>query len=97
MGGRHLCAGLSTESASEPSHFFEKQTGTQLLACGRDGGPDREFGWAFYNAATVGSWDEAPRRCWVGGGVTLVRVYGTHLTTSELVANYRAAQVAVDV
>ena len=66
-------------------------------ACGRDGGPDREFGWAFYNAATVGSWDESPSRCWVGGGVTMLRVYGTHLTTSELIANYRAAQAAVDV
>ena len=71
---------------------------TETHGCGgRDGGPDREFGWAFYNAATVGSWDESPSRCWVGGGVTMLRVYGTHLTTSELIANYRAAQAAVDV
>ena len=93
-----MCAGSSTEPASEPSFFCSPQGKLKpLLACGRDGGPDREFGWAFYNAATVGSWDESPSRCWVGGGVTMLRVYGTHLTTSELIANYRAAQAAVDV
>ena len=77
--------------------LFHRKANWNPCLLGRDGGPDREFGWAFYNAATVGSWDESPSRCWVGGGVTMLRVYGTHLTTSELIANYRAAQAAVDV
>ena len=61
-----------------------------------DGGRDREFGWQFYNPALLmrnveeGESALLPKKCSIGKGVRELRVYGRHLTTSELVANFRA-------
>ena len=58
------------------------------------GGQKREFGWSFYNPALLPSdWRSTslPKYCTIGKGVRLLRVYGTQLTTSELIANYRAS------
>jgi len=56
-----------------------------------DGGEERLFGWGFFKTGTVGSLQATKvAECQVGASARLVRVYGRVLTTSELVANYRA-------
>jgi hypothetical protein len=62
----------------------------------QDGGFEREFGWRFYNPAKLGEWPATMSRCHVGPAVRVLRVYSRALTTSELVANFRAAAELVD-